>query len=63
VRPTEAGAAILSRAHSFVQEAASCGRWQRRAGEIRICAVSTALTGLLPAVPDVRPKASGITRM
>lgn len=56
VRPTEAGFAVLARADRFLAEldalrASAAG--QEIAGELRIGAISTALTGLLPAVLDL----------
>ena len=55
VRPTEAGFAVLARARQFFTEldalrAAVSGR--EIAGELRIGAIATALTGLLPDVLD-----------
>lgn len=56
VRPTEAGFAVLARADRFLAEfnalrAATTG--QEIVGELRIGAIATALTGLLPEVLDL----------
>lgn len=51
VRPTEAGAAILAKARSFVKEVRelrALATGGETAGELRIGAISTAMTGLLP---------------
>jgi DNA-binding transcriptional LysR family regulator len=53
VRPTEAGAAILARARRFlgeVRDLKSIAAADRPAGELRIGAFQTALTGLLPGI-------------
>jgi DNA-binding transcriptional LysR family regulator len=53
VRPTESGMAILGRARSFLSEARdlkSIAATDTPAGELRVGAVHTALTGLLPDI-------------
>jgi DNA-binding transcriptional LysR family regulator len=52
VRPTEAGAAILSRARHFIQDIRDLKSIasDEAAGELRLGAVSTAISGLLPPV-------------
>jgi DNA-binding transcriptional LysR family regulator len=53
VRPTEAGVAILARARKFlgeVRDLRSIAAADRPAGELRIGAFQTALTGLLPGI-------------
>src|SRR5262245_47526859 len=52
VRPTEAGAAILGRARHFVQNIRDLKSiaTDETSGELRIGAVSTAISGLLPHV-------------
>jgi DNA-binding transcriptional LysR family regulator len=52
VRPTEAGAAILGRARHFVQEVRDLKSIanDEASGELRLGAVSTAISGLLPHV-------------
>jgi DNA-binding transcriptional LysR family regulator len=53
VMPTEAGAAILARSRDIlrnVQEMRALAAGESLAGEIRLGAISTALTGLLPGV-------------
>lgn len=53
VRPTEAGAAILGRARKFVQEVRdlrSIATAETLSGELRLGAISTAISGVLPGV-------------
>jgi len=53
IRPTEAGAAIIERARRFLAEARdfkSIAVADRPSGQLRLGAISTALTGLLPDV-------------
>jgi DNA-binding transcriptional LysR family regulator len=53
VKPTEAGAAVFARAITFLQELQtlrSAGMGEILSGELRLGAVSTALTGILPAI-------------
>jgi DNA-binding transcriptional LysR family regulator len=52
VRPTEAGAAILGRARHFVQDirALKSIATDETSGELRLGAVSTAISGLLPDI-------------
>jgi len=53
VRPTPAGAAILDRARSFlgdVRDLKSIAAYDKPAGELRVGATHTSITGLLPGV-------------
>src|SRR5882757_8561722 len=53
IRPTEAGAAILDRARRFLVEARdfkSLAATDRPLGQLRLGAISTALSGLLPDI-------------
>jgi DNA-binding transcriptional LysR family regulator len=59
VRPTEAGAAILARARKFlgeVRDLKSVASADRPAGELRIGAFQTALTGLVPQILKLMAK-------